>query len=744
MTTHANGGSPVALPQQYHTVPTLLISQAEQHDRCLNRSEMRALSDYFSAGSKRLQIAAILTEYADEIVSASANRIFYGGAPMAYLERPAILARSQNGGSSVRKSPGAVLEALKVQEATIGNPLSNWVSRLKTQFSSDREPLPDGFRPIHVNRYGPIRMQRSMRDLSWFLRYVTYAIVAGDSSILTVNVRGLRGVIPEDVTEATIVALREMRWRSLGYFKTDPEATTIIQENFDTLITEYRTEKPPTRFRQGVSDDQQGLQLPESYALSATFRPKFVMKRGLSITEQQQVIKAAYRQVFERDITREYGVALTDLESKFKSGDFSTKEFIRQLGKSRLYRREFYEPFVISRVIELAVRHFLGRGLSSREEFQAHFETISEGGLLALVNALVDSSEYSDYFGEETVPYLRGLGQEAQECRNWGPQFALFRYSAIAHKAPQFITLFGDYQKPLPNQHPYGLGNDPLEIQFGAIFPHQDRNFDDHPAGVSKDVRRILIGCEVSHANGHEIANGASHSVMASQATWGKVPGAIPRSLTLSVPSLGRPLGQGPSVNLVPYSPTSVIQAVYRQVFGRDVLAEQRVKTAELKFTGGEITVRELVRQLAKSREFRHLYWESLYITKSIEYIHRRLLGRPTYGRQEMAPYYDICARKGFYALIDALIDSPEYQATFGDDTVPYERYVTPRGFEMRFPVQTQSLHPVLTGDRVFERHWLTSTHQHSPLYPPEAHTNGSVLDESLTASQEQADYATP
>ena len=96
------------------------------------------------------------------------------------------------------------------------------------------------------------------------------------------------------------------------------------------------------------------------------------------------------------------------------------KEFIRRLGKSPLYRQQFYEPFVNSRAVELAARHFLGRGLSSREEFSKYFAIVTKGGLAALVDAMVYSQEYSDYFGEETVPYLRGLGQEAQECRNWG------------------------------------------------------------------------------------------------------------------------------------------------------------------------------------------------------------------------------------------------------------------------------------------------------------------------------------
>lgn len=698
MSPHANGGSPVVYPQQYSTVPSSVITHAEQNDRVLQTSELQTLSSYFRSGAKLVQIAATLTKHAESIVAAAAHRIFYGGAPMAYLEPPANREGLPGYGTSLRPMPNRPKETLKLQTPKDGNTLGNFIQFWQTQLSANKESMPEGFRMINISRYGPTRMKRSLRDLSWFLRYVTYAIVAGDSSILVVNAQGLRGVIPEDVTEATIVAIKEMCWRSLSYFKTDPEARAIIQQHFDALVVAYTAEKPPTLLRQGFSNDQQGLQLPESYALSASHRPKFVMKRGLAVSEQNSVIQAAYRQVFERNITREYGVALTDLESKLKGGEISTKEFIRRLGKSRLYRKEFYEPFVISRVIELAIRHFLGRGLRSIEEFQNYFELMAQKGLPALVDALVDSAEYSDYFGEETVPYLRGLGQEAQECRNWGPQAALFKYSTLVHKAPQFMTLFGDYQKPLPNQHPYGRGNDPLEIQFGAIFPHQDDKFDDHPALFARDSRRILVSCESEHAAGQS-------------ATWGQVPGAPHRVLKLDLPTrrdVTHAQPQGGSIDLHQHSASVFLDGAYRQLFGRDILAQQRVPAAELKLKSGEITVREFVRQVAKSRLFRHLYWEALYVTKAIEFIHRRLLGRPTYGRQEMGQYYDLCARKGFYALIDALLNSAEYLEAFGEDTVPYERYITPRGYEMRSRARVAPSNSLSIGQpRVADGTWI-------------------------------------
>ncbi|NJP09552.1 MAG: photosystem I reaction center subunit XI [Leptolyngbyaceae cyanobacterium RU_5_1] len=685
MSVHTSSGSPVAYPQRYHTIMTTAISQAEQQDRWLKKSELNELANFFRSGARLLNIVETLSRNADEIVSTAANRIFVWGSPMSYVERPPnrVNLPGYNTWSWQKRVAASVSttqlpQKFKYVEPGTGSvlvdPRNNWLEWLQFVAAKDLDPVPEKFHRINILTYGSRNMRKSMRDIGWFLRYVIYAIAAGDSSILTVNVRGLRGVIPEDVTAATVVAIQTLKWKSLSYFERDPEAQEIIKQHFDVLITEYQVESPTVRLRQGVSKDQQGLYLPDCYALSANSRPKFVIKPGMAPTEQQESIKAAYRQVFERDITRAYGLQLTDLESKVKSHEISVKEFIRQLGKSRVYRKEFYEPFTISRVVELAVRHFLGRGLYSIEEFQDYFEVITKGGLSALVDALVDSVEYGEYFGDETVPYLRGLGQEAQECRNWGVQFDLFNFSAPVQKVPQFITLFGNYQQPLPNQHPYGVGNDPLEIQFGAIFPRESSH-PDQPAFFGKDHRRILI----SSGNGNGNGNGSSHGL-------GRVPGSLgTRSLKLSSTVNGNGThAQGSSISLQRNSPEAVILGAYRQVFGREVYAGQRLTAAEVKLKSSEITMREFIRLLGKSRLFRKLYWEPLYITKAIEYIHRRLLGRPTYGREEMGRYYDLCAKQGFYALIDALIDSSEYSAVFGEDTVPYERYVTPRGLALR------------------------------------------------------------
>jgi phycobilisome core-membrane linker protein len=516
-------------------------------------------------------------------------------------------------------------------------------------------------------------MQKSLRDLSWFLRYITYAIVAGDTSILIVNTRGLREVLENACSiDATIVALQEMRAASIEYFQRDKDAATLISDYFNILLGELKAPTPSNKLRQRPSSDQQGLSLPQSYYNGAEKRQKFVMKTGLSESEKSSIIKAAYRQIFERDITRAYSQSISDLESKVKNGDISMKEFVRRLGKSPLYRKQFFEPFINSRALELAFRHFLGRGPSSREEVQKYFSIVSSGGLGALIDALVDSQEYSDYFGEETVPYLRGLGAEAQECRNWGMQIDLFNYSAPFRKVPQFITTFAKYDRPLPDQHVYGSGNDPLEIQFGAIFPKETREPSSSPAPFGKDSKRILIhrGPATNNQNSNPGARG-------------EFPGTLgPKVFRLNNELPGS--SNGVSVKFGESSTQRVILAAYRQVFGRMPYEGQRLSVAEIKLENGDITLREFIKTLAKSEAFRKIYWTPLYVVKAIEYIHRRLLGRPTYGRQEMNQYFDLCSKKGFYALIDALIDSPEYTEAFGEDTVPYERYLTPQGMQLR------------------------------------------------------------
>ena len=142
--------------------------------------------------------------------------------------------------------------------------------------------------------------------------------------------------------------------------------------------------------------------------------------------------------------------------------------------------------------------------------------------------------------------------------------------------------------------------------------------------------------------------------------------------------------GGQPSIRNTESSTQAVIKAVYIQVLGNSGYEGERLNSQEARLENGDISLRDFIRSVARSDAFRRRYWEGLYIAKSIEVMHRRLLGRPTFGRWEIDALFDTAARRGFYGLVDALIDSKDYGDCFGEDTVPYERFITPKDLTTR------------------------------------------------------------
>jgi len=347
------------------------------------------------------------------------------------------------------------------------------------------------------------------------------------------------------------------------------------------------------------------------------------------------------------------------------------REFIRSLGHSKEYRQQFFGRFSNSRAVELAFRHFLGRGISSREEFTRYFDIVSAQGLNGLVDSLINTQEYARVFGEETVPYLRDLGEEAQESAGWGSNRKLFRFSAPFEGAPQYVTLYASYRQPFADQHPYGGGNDPLALNYGAIFPSGTASVATRPAPYGYDSRRILIGNGLRQP-------GQMDSAQFRQASPRRVGPRVVRLQQIATGGSSVPRRGGqPNLRGTEASTQAVINAVYVQILGTAGYAGERIKVEEIKLENGDISLREFVRQVARSKAFRRRYWSGLYITKAIEVMHRRILGRPSFGRWEMDAYFDTAARSGFYGVIDRMLNSREYNDCFGEDTVPYERFIT-------------------------------------------------------------------
>jgi len=118
-----------------------------------------------------------------------------------------------------------------------------------------------------------------------------------------------------------------------------------------------------------------------------------------------------------------------------------------------------------------------------------------------------------------------------------------------------------------------------------------------------------------------------------------------------------------------------IINAVYKQVLGNAyVMESERQLVAESQFKLGEISVREFVRMVAKSELYRGRFFDTCARYRYIELAFRHLLGRAPVDFDEMRAHAERLDSKGYDADIDSFLDSDDYQNTFGEWTVPYQR----------------------------------------------------------------------
>jgi phycobilisome rod-core linker protein len=118
-----------------------------------------------------------------------------------------------------------------------------------------------------------------------------------------------------------------------------------------------------------------------------------------------------------------------------------------------------------------------------------------------------------------------------------------------------------------------------------------------------------------------------------------------------------------------------LIWAAYRQVFSEhEILKSFRQVNLESQVKNRAITVRDFIRGLAKTKGFYSLVVETNSNYRIVEICLKRLLGRAPYNKDEEIAWSIKIATSGIEGFIDALLDSDEYQSSFGDYTVPYQR----------------------------------------------------------------------
>lgn len=126
----------------------------------------------------------------------------------------------------------------------------------------------------------------------------------------------------------------------------------------------------------------------------------------LTASEMDLLITAAYRQVYNEQQMLEHHRQRV-LESQLRAGQITVRGFIQGLVLSDSFQRLVYESNNNYRFVEICIQRILGRNVYSDREKLAWSIILAEKGLQGFIEALVNSAEYLNNFGENTVPYQR-------------------------------------------------------------------------------------------------------------------------------------------------------------------------------------------------------------------------------------------------------------------------------------------------------------------------------------------------
>lgn len=119
-----------------------------------------------------------------------------------------------------------------------------------------------------------------------------------------------------------------------------------------------------------------------------------------------EVIWAAYRQIFSEHLILE-SYRQPALESQLRNRVITVREFVRELGKSEVYRTQVAETNSNYRLVDITFKRFLGRASYNQDERIAWSIVIATKGLHGFIEEIVESEEYRQNFGNDIVPFQR-------------------------------------------------------------------------------------------------------------------------------------------------------------------------------------------------------------------------------------------------------------------------------------------------------------------------------------------------
>ncbi|MEM8827866.1 MAG: phycobilisome linker polypeptide [Cyanobacteria bacterium P01_G01_bin.19] len=143
--------------------------------------------------------------------------------------------------------------------------------------------------------------------------------------------------------------------------------------------------------------------------------------------DAKAIINAVYRQVLGNDYIMQ-SERLTATESLLCNGSITVRDFVRAVAKSELYKIKFLYDNFQTRVIELNLKHLLGRAPYDESEVIYHLDLYQNKGYEADIDDYIDSAEYEANFGDYVVPYYRGFAtQPGQKTVGFTRMFQMYR-----------------------------------------------------------------------------------------------------------------------------------------------------------------------------------------------------------------------------------------------------------------------------------------------------------------------------
>jgi 5-carboxymethyl-2-hydroxymuconate isomerase len=422
--------------------------------------------------------------------------------------------------------------------------------------------------------------------------------------------------------EAYFTMARELTTRPKRKLPFMDMAEEFAGNRAERLLRNYNL---PSPYQQTDSYGQERVR-----AVAVLETPRVLLQAPFSEAELQGALYAIYKQIFGNTYVMESERPIF-AESQLRDGKITVRGFISCVVKTEAFKTRFFYKASQNRFIELNFKLLLGRAPYNQQEISEHVARYNSQGYDAEIDSYLNSQEYLENFGEDTVPYFRGFNYQVGQT---GPAFS------------RMIDLYDGYAT-----------SDSDRAQIGQV------------ARLTEDLSKLVK----QEAPPSQQINWIPPTYSTSEA-YTRYQYTLS---TLEAGSRTRAASETSKLELrAPFSEEefqTALRAIYRQVLGNAyVMESERPIVAESQLREGKISVRGFIRDLVKSDVYMNRFLYKNTQTRFIELNYKLLLGRAPFNQQEISQHVTLYNAEGYGVEMDSYLDSEEYLKMFGEDTVPY------------------------------------------------------------------------